>query len=86
MKLKKEFIPHETGNESLLIPAGGAGFSGLVKGNKTLGAILALLKEDTTEEALIKAMQERFDAPADVIEADVKKALFELRKIDVIDE
>ena len=86
MKLKKEFIPHETGNESLLIPAGGAGFSGLVKGNKTLGAILALLKEDTTEEALIKAMQERFDAPADVIEADVKKALFELRKIDAIDE
>ena len=86
MKLKKEFIPHETGNESLLIPAGGAGFSGLVKGNKTLGAILALLKEDTTEEALIKAMQERFDAPADVIEADVKKALFKLRKIDAIDE
>ena len=86
MKLKKEFIPHKTGNESLLIPAGGAGFSGLVKGNKTLGAILALLKEDTTEEALIKAMQERFDAPSDVIEADVKKALFELRKIDAIDE
>ncbi len=86
MKLKKEFIPHETGNESLLIPAGGAGFSGLVKGNKTLGAILALLKEDTTEEALVKAMQERFDAPADMIEADVKKALAELRKIGAIDE
>ena len=86
MKLKKEFIPHETGNESLLIPAGGAGFSGLVKGNKTLGVVLALLKEDTTEEALVKAMQERFDAPADVIEADVKKALSELRKIGAIDE
>jgi hypothetical protein len=28
MKLKKGFIPHETGSESLLIPAGGAGFSG----------------------------------------------------------
>lgn len=86
MKLKKEFIPHETGNESLLIPTGGAGFSGLVKGNKTLGVVLALLKEDTTEEALVKAMQERFDAPADMIEADVKKALAELRKIGAIDE
>ncbi len=86
MKLKKEFIPHETGNESMLIPAGGAGFSGLVKGNKTLGVVLALLKEDTTEEALVKAMQERFDAPADMIEADVKKALAELRKIGAIDE
>ena len=86
MKLKKEFIPHETGNESLLIPAGGAGFSGLVKGNKTLGAILALLKEDTTEETVIRAMQERFDAPADVIAADVKKALTELQKIGALDE
>ncbi len=86
MKLKNGFIPHDTGNESLLIPAGGAGFSGLVKGNKTLGAILELLKEDTTEEALIRAMQSRFDAPEDVIAADVKKALTELQKIGALDE
>jgi len=86
MKLKKEFIPHETGNESLLIPAGGAGFSGLVKGNKTLGVILELLKEDTTEDKIIAEMKQRFDAPEDKITADVKKALNELRKIGAIDE
>ena len=86
MKLKNGFIPHDTGNESLLIPAGGAGFSGLVKGNKTLGAILELLKEDTTEEALIRAMLSRFDAPEDVITADVQKALTELQKIGALDE
>ena len=56
MKLKKEFIAHDTGSESLLVPAGGAGFSGLVKGNKTLGVILDLLKEDTTETEIIAAM------------------------------
>ena len=86
MKLKKEFIIHDTGSESLLVPAGGAGFSGLVKGNKTLGSILALLKEDTTEEAVIAAMKQRFDAPEAVITADVKKALLELRKIGALDE
>ena len=86
MILKKEFITHNTGSESLLVPAGGAGWSGLVKGNKTLGAILELLKTDTTEEAVIAAMKVRFDAPEDVIAADVKKALFELRKIGAIDE
>ena len=85
MKLKKEFIPHETGSESLLIPAGGAGFSGLVKGNKTLGAILELLKEDTAEEKIIAAMKQRFDAPEDMITADVQKAITELRKIGAID-
>ena len=86
MKLKKEFIPHDTKNESLLVPTGGAGFAGLVKGNKTLGAILALLKEDTTEEEIVAAMKARFDAPEEVIEKDVKKVLAELRRIGALDE
>ena len=86
MRLKKEFITHETGSESMLIPAGGAGFSGLVKGNKTLGAILALLREDTTEEQIITAMKQHFDAPEEKIADDVKKAIAELRKIGAIDE
>ena len=33
MKLKKEFITHDTGAESILIPKGGAGWAGVVKGN-----------------------------------------------------
>ena len=86
MKLKKEFIAHDTGSESLLVPAGGAGFSGLVKGNKTLGVILDLLKEDTTETEIIAAMSARFDAPEAVIARDVKKALTEFRKIGALDE
>ena len=86
MKLKKGFIVHDTGSESLLVPMGGAGWSGLVKGNKTLGAILDLLKENTTEAAIIDALKQRFDAPEDVITRDVKKALSELRKIGALNE
>ncbi len=86
MKLKKEFIIHNTGSESLLVPAGGAGWAGLVKGNKTLGAILSLLQEETTEEAVITAMMARFNAPEEIITRDVRKALAELRKIGALDE
>ena len=86
MKLKKEFITHETGTESLLVPTGKAGFSGLVKGNKTLGAILNLLRQDTTEADIVAAMKERFDAPEEIIARDVKKALSERRKIGALDE
>lgn len=85
MKLKKEFIVHDTGSESILVPMGGAGWSGVVKGNKTLGAILNLLKEDTTEAAVIDIMKQRFNAPEEIIIRDVKKALSELRKIGAID-
>lgn len=86
MKLKEGFLPHNTDSESILVPMGGAGWSGVVRGNRTLGAILDLLKEDTTEQAIIDAMKARFDAPTEVIARDVKKALSELRRIGALDE
>lgn len=86
MKLKKGFITYDADGESLLVPSGSVSFSGLVKGNKTLGAILALLKEETTEADIVLAMRSRFDAPEEVIASDVAKALSELRKIGALDE
>ena len=86
MKLKEDFITWESGEESMLVPTGAAGFSGLVRGNKTLGAILELLKKDVTEEEIIAAMKARFDASEEMIARDVKKALTELRKIGAIEE
>ena len=86
MKLKKGFIVHHTGTESLLVPMGGAGWSGVVRGNKTLGAILDLLKTDTDEAAIIDAMKRRFNAPEEIIARDVEKVLSELQKIGALDE
>lgn len=86
MKLKKGFITYDTDSESMLIPSGSVSFSGLVKGNRTLGAILALLKEETTESDIVDALEQRFDAPREQIAADVAKALSELRRIGALDE
>ena len=86
MRLRKDFITHDTGTESLLMPIGTAGFSGLVKGNKTLGAILELLKKDTSEKEIVAAMKARYDASEEIIARDVKKALAELRKIGALEE
>ena len=86
MKLNKDFLLHNTGSESILVPTGNAGFSGVVRGNKTLGAVLELLKEETTEAEIITALKSRFDAPEGTIEKDVAKALTELRKIGALDE
>ena len=86
MRLRKDFITHDTGTESLLMPIGTAGFSGLVKGNKTLGAILELLKKDTSEKEIVAAMKARYDASEEIIARDVKKALAELHKIGALEE
>ena len=86
MKLNKDFILHIADGETVLVPTGKAKFSGVVRGNKTLGAVLELLRDETTEEKLVSAMKARFDAPEEIISRDVKKALEGLRKIGAIDE
>ena len=86
MKLNKSFLIHNTDEETILVPAGSASFSGVGRGNRTLGAILELLNRETTANQIVSAMEQRFDAPEGVIERDVKRALSELRKIGALDE
>lgn len=86
MKLRKDFLFHDAGGEALLVPAGKAAFSGVVRGNKTLGAILELLQEETDEEKLAAAMRERFDAPEGAVEQDIALVLARLREIGALDE
>ncbi|MBQ8967152.1 PqqD family protein [Ruminococcus sp.] len=85
MKLKKDFIVHETNKETMLVATGKANFSGMVKGNKILGEILTLLKNDTTEAEIVSKMRAKFDAPEGKIEADVHKVITELKKIGAIE-
>ena len=86
MKLDPKYLIHTTGGETLLVPTGDADFAGVVRGNRTLGAILELLKEGTTETELVAALRSRFDAPEGAVERDVARALSELRRIGAIEE
>ena len=63
MKLSSDFISHFDGEETVLVPVGGAAFSGIVKLNSSAAFIVDKLKEDTTEQAITDAMCETFDAP-----------------------
>ena len=85
MKLKSYFIAHNSADESYLVPTSGAEFSGVVKGNKTLGAIIDLLREETTRDQVIEKMEERFEAPEGVIERDVDRVISQLQKIGALD-
>ncbi|MCR5228666.1 MAG: PqqD family protein [Solobacterium sp.] len=86
MKLNRNFISRISDDESILVSGGGAEFSGIVKGNRTFGVILELLKKETSEADLISAMKGRFEAPEGMIEKDVARVLSELRRIGALDE
>lgn len=85
MKLNKNFLVHTKENDTVVVPTGDAGFSGVVKGNETLGAILDLLKKDITEENIIESMLKVYDAPREMIEKDVKTTISRLKEIGAID-
>lgn len=85
MKLKNDFIVHETDKETMVVATGKAKFSGLVKGNKMFGEILSLMKEETTEAEIVRKLQEKYEAPAGKIEEDVHNVLSEMRRIGAVE-
>lgn len=86
MKLKKGFITHETDGEHITVSAGVSSFNGLIRSNSTAGFIINCLADGTTEDAIVEKMLEKYDAPREVIAADVKKVIANLRGIGAIDD
>lgn len=85
MKLKDGFITHETDGEQIMVSTGIVKFSGLVRSNRTAAFIVDCLKSETSEAEIIEKMAEKYDAPKEIITADVKKILDTLRRIGAID-
>ena len=63
MRLKDEFITYETDGEQIMVAAGTDSFSGLVRSNETAGFIVECLKKTVTEDDIVHAMTDAYDAP-----------------------
>lgn len=86
MKLKNGFITHQMDGEQIMVATADADFSGLVRSNQTAAFIIDCLKDETTPEKIVEALAAEYDAPKNVIAADVKTVLAKLRSIGAIDE
>ena len=86
MKLKDGFITQDLDGVSYIVPVGGELYKGIVRANSTAAFIVELLKKDITEEQLIDALCENYDAPRNVIAEDAGAVLSVLRKINALDE
>ena len=85
MKLKDCFITHEMGDLQIMVAAGDTDFNGMVRSNKTAAFIVDSLKEETTKEAIVDAMEAKYDAPRDVLERDLDTVLEKLRRIGALE-
>lgn len=85
MKLKDTYITHDSDGEQILLDTSSS-FAGLIRNNKTAAFIVECLKEDITEEKIVEAMFEKYDAPKDVLAKDVSEVIEKLRKVEALDE
>ena len=85
MKLKDTYITHDSDGEQILLDTSSS-FAGLIRNNKTAAFIVECLKEDTTQEKIVEAMFEKYDAPKDVLAKDVSEVIEKLRKVGALDE
>ena len=86
MKLKDSFMTQEVDDVQFLVPLGQEDFRGLVRGNPTAAFIVNCLGQETTAEEIVDAMFAEYDAPREVIAADVAGILETLRSIGALEE
>lgn len=85
MKLKDTYITHDSDGEQILLDTSSS-FAGLIRNNKTAALIVEWLKDDTTQEKIVEAMFEKYDAPKDVLAKDVSDVIEKLRKVGALEE
>ena len=85
MKLKESYITHDSDGEQILLDTSSS-FAGLIRNNKTAAFIVECLKEDITQEKIVEAMFEKYDAPKEILAKDVSEVIEKLRKVGALYE
>ena len=82
MRLKYTFDKMELNGQIVAVPVGDNAddYHGVVKMNGTANAIFDFLAEDTTEEAIVEAMEKEYDVSKEILVADVKRYVQEFRE------
>lgn len=87
MKLKAGFVFHEIDGEHLVVATGPAAehFSGLIRNNDTADFLYRLLEQEQTEDSLVEAVCQAYDAPRARVEEDVRRLVNQLREAGLLD-
>ena len=88
MKLKYTFEMMEVDEQAMAVPVGDGAeeFHGILKLNDSAAAILELLKEDTTLEAVTEKLLEQFDSSKEEMEEYVTDYVNQLKEAGLLVE
>ena len=88
MRLTNNLVFTDVGDRHMLVPVGEAAekTNGIMALNDTAAFIANCLKEETTESAIVDAMQKEYDASRAALEAGVASTLRKFRELGFIIE
>ncbi|WP_177919155.1 PqqD family protein [uncultured Eubacterium sp.] len=88
MKLKDGIVLGNIDGQDFAIATGSLSstLSGIINNNESANYIFKLLQKEQTEQSIISAMLDRYDAPEDEIKADVKEFLATLDTYGVLEK
>lgn len=88
MKLKDGIVLGNIDGQDFAIATGNLSstLSGIINNNESANYIFKLLQKEQTEQSIISAMLDRYDAPEDEIKADVKEFLATLDTYGVLEK
>ena len=88
MKLNKDIMLGNIDGRDFAIATGELSktFNGIINNNPSANFIFNLLKTEQTEDSIVQAMLEKYDAPEEVIRADVRELLDVIRKAGIQEE
>lgn len=86
MKRSDAFILRQVAGKHVLVPIGNAAveFPGMVELNPTGSYVWQLLETEQTEDQLLQALLNKFDAEEAAVRADLDKFLSRLRSVNAI--
>lgn len=86
MKINNNYEVRDIGGINVVVPVGGdMSLSGVITLNESALFVWNSLKEDISEEELINKMCTEYDAPREVISADIKELISQFKENNLID-
>lgn len=87
MKLKDEIVTGNIDGRDFAIATGklSKSFNGIINNNPTAAFIFNLLKTEQTEDSIVSAMLEKYDASEEEIRADVKKIISKIADMGILE-
>ena len=88
MKLNRDIMLGNIDGRDFAIATGelAKSFNGIINNKPSANFRFKLLKTEQTEDSIVEAMLEKYDAPEAVIRADVRELLDMIRKAGILEE